>query len=79
MFTPTHDQGRCYSSYMFTPTQSRQVLFQLHQMLKEDNKSKQSYIVCFFQAAAHIHRFLSLDENVLRMSADANEGKVLVM
>ena len=26
------------------------------------------------QAAAHVHRFLSLDENVLRMSADANEG-----
>ena len=26
------------------------------------------------QAAAHIHRFLSLDENVLRMSADASEG-----
>lgn len=26
------------------------------------------------QAAAHIHRFLSLDEDVLRMSADASEG-----
>ncbi len=26
------------------------------------------------QAAAHVHRFLSLDENVLRMSADASEG-----
>ena len=29
----------------------------------------------FYQAAAHIHRFLSLDENVLRMSADASEGQ----
>ena len=26
------------------------------------------------QAAAHVHRFLALDENVLRMSADASEG-----
>ncbi|KAI0235623.1 Conserved oligomeric Golgi complex subunit 4 [Lamellibrachia satsuma] len=29
------------------------------------------------KAAAHIHRFLSLDENVLRMSADASEGSTL--
>ena len=28
----------------------------------------------FFQAAGHVHRFLTLDENVLRMSAGANEG-----
>lgn len=31
----------------------------------------------FEQAAAHIHRFLSLDEHVLRMSADASEGSTL--
>jgi hypothetical protein len=30
-----------------------------------------------FQAAGHIHRFLGLDENVLRMSADADEGSTL--
>ncbi len=29
------------------------------------------------QAAAHVHRFLALDENVLRMSADASEGNIL--
>lgn len=28
------------------------------------------------QAAAHVHRFLSLDENILRMASDASEGKV---
>ena len=26
------------------------------------------------QAAAHIHRFLTLDENVLRMSEESSEG-----
>ncbi|XP_064640478.1 conserved oligomeric Golgi complex subunit 4-like [Lineus longissimus] len=26
------------------------------------------------QAAAHVHRFLSLDENILRMASDASEG-----
>ncbi|XP_013408885.1 conserved oligomeric Golgi complex subunit 4, partial [Lingula anatina] len=29
------------------------------------------------QAAAHIHRFLSLDENVLRMTEGSNEGSTL--
>ncbi|ELU05879.1 hypothetical protein CAPTEDRAFT_225425 [Capitella teleta] len=29
------------------------------------------------KAAGHIHRFLGLDENVLRMSADADEGSTL--
>ena len=29
------------------------------------------------QAAAHVHRFLALDENVLRMSADASEGNIV--
>ncbi|ESO03274.1 hypothetical protein HELRODRAFT_191984 [Helobdella robusta] len=29
------------------------------------------------KAAAHIHRFLTLDEDILRMSADANEGSTL--
>ena len=33
-------------------------------------------LVFFIQAAAHVHRFLSLDEDVLRMSADASEGKL---
>ncbi len=31
------------------------------------------------QAAAHVHRFLSLDENVLRMSADASEGNIAAL
>ena len=34
----------------------------------------QGMFVNFFQAAGHVHRFLTLDENVLRMSAGANEG-----
>jgi len=34
-------------------------------------------VVCTHQAAAHVHRFLALDENVLRMSADASEGQRL--
>lgn len=29
------------------------------------------------KAAGHIHRFLSLDENVLRMASDASEGSTL--
>jgi len=35
--------------------------------------------MCIDQAAAHVHRFLALDENVIRMSADASEGRNLVI
>lgn len=31
-------------------------------------------LFCLFKAAAHIHRFRGLDETVIRMSADTNEG-----
>ena len=31
-------------------------------------------ISVYQQAAGHVHRFLTLDEHVLRMSAGANEG-----
>ena len=30
------------------------------------------------QAAAHVHRFLSLDENILRMASDASEGRFIL-
>ena len=39
----------------------------------------QSFQICsyfIFQAAGHIHRFRSLDENVLRLTEVASEGSI---
>lgn len=38
--------------------------------------SKSHHIVIFLQAAALIHRFLSMDEAILKMSADAAVGMI---
>ena len=38
------------------------------------NVNIKACMIELLQASAHIHRFLSLDENVIRMSADASEG-----
>ena len=39
-----------------------------------ENILSKTYFCFAFQAATHIHRFRSLDENVLRMSELASEG-----